>query len=137
MKVNALDHVNIITDDLAGTARFFAEMFDLDVHDGPEPLKPEWAQWLYDDAGRAIFHINAKAMPQAYGRETPAGRVTGAIHHVALNCSGHAGFVERLERNGIDYRLNELPSVNLRQIFFHEPNGVLLELNFFGEMPVD
>ena len=133
MKLNALDHVNIITEDLTGTARFFSEMFDLDVRNAPEPLKPEWAQWLYDDAGRAIFHINAKEMPQAFARETPAGRVTGAIHHVALNCSGHDAYVSRLEQHGIDYRLNELPSVQLKQIFFHEPNGVLLELNFFGE----
>lgn len=133
MRLNALDHVNIITEDLAGTARFFSNMFDLDVRDAPAPLKPEWAQWLYDDAGRAIFHINTKEMPQAFARETPAGRVTGAIHHVALNCSGHDAYVERLELHGIDYRLNELPSVQLKQIFFHEPNGVLLELNFFGE----
>lgn len=133
MRVNALDHVNIITEDLTGTAKFFSSMFDLDVRDAPAPLKPEWAKWLYDDAGRAIFHINAKEMPQAFARETPAGRVTGAIHHVALNCSGHDAYVARLEQHGIEYRLNVLPSVQLKQIFFHEPNGVLLELNFFGE----
>ncbi len=133
MKVNALDHVNIITEDLDGTVHFFADLFDLDVRDAPSPLKPEWAQWLYDDSDRAIFHINAKEMPQAFARETPAGKVTGAIHHVALNCSGHGGFIERLEKAEIEYRLNDLPSVNLRQIFFHEPNGVLLELNFFNE----
>ncbi len=133
MKVNALDHVNIITDDLEGTARFFVEIFDLDLRDPPSPLKPEWAQWLYADSERAIFHINAKEMPQRFERETPAGPATGAIHHVALECSGHAGFVERLEKQGIEYRLNQLASGRLKQIFFHEPNGVLLELNFLGE----
>ena len=133
MKINALDHVNIITDDLHGTARFFVDLFGLDVRDAPAPLKPELAQWLYDDAGRAIFHINATEMEQAFKRETPVGPVTGAIHHVALNCSGHDGFVQRLEEKGIDFRLNVLGSIGLRQIFFHEPNGVLLELNFFGD----
>lgn len=133
MKINALDHVNIITDDLHGTARFFVELFGLDVRDPPAPLKPDLAQWLYDDAGRAIFHINATVMQQAFARPTPAGRVTGAIHHVALNCSGHDGFVRRLEERGIEFKLNELDSIGLRQIFFHEPNGVLLELNFFGD----
>lgn len=133
MKVNALDHVNIITDDLPGTVTFLAGLFDLDVRDAPPPLPPEHYQWLYDDNGKAIFHINSRGAQQAYKRETQAGPTTGAIHHVALNCSGHAGFVERLELNGIDYRLNDIPSVNLRQIFFMEPNGVLLELNFFGD----
>ena len=51
MKLNALDHVNIITDDLAGTTRFFVDLFDLDVRDGPGPLPPAHVQWLYDEAG--------------------------------------------------------------------------------------
>lgn len=133
MKLNALDHVNIITNDLEGTVRFFVELFDLDVRDGPEPLPPEHVQWLYDDSGRAIFHINSKEMQQAYPRETETGPTTGAIHHVALDCSGHQAFIARLEANGIDYRLNDIPSIQLKQLFFTEPNGVLLELNFRGE----
>ncbi|KCZ60625.1 VOC family protein [Hyphomonas chukchiensis] len=133
MKVNALDHVNIITDDLAGTVRFFVEIFDLDVRDAPAPLPPEHYQWLYDENNRAIFHINSKSAPQAFQRETPAGPATGAIHHVALACTGHAGFSARLKEHSIDFRTNDIPSVNLRQIFFSEPNGVLLELNFYGD----
>lgn len=133
MKLNALDHVNIITDDLAGTVRFFVELFDLDVRDGPEPLPPEHVQWLYDDSGRAIFHINSKQMQQAFRRETSSGPMTGAIHHVALDCSDHLAFIERLAAHSIDYRLNDIPSINLKQLFFSEPNGVLLELNFRGE----
>lgn len=133
MKLNALDHVNIITDDLEGTARFFVEMFDLDVRNGPEPLPPELVQWLYDDSGRAIFHINSKDMQQSFKRETQSGPTTGAIHHVALDCSDHEAFIARLKAHGIDYRLNDIPSISLKQLFFSEPNGVLLELNFRGE----
>ncbi len=133
MKLNALDHVNIITDDLAGTTKFFVKLFDLDVRDGPEPLPPEHVQWLYDDSGRAIFHINSREMQQAYHRETKTGPMTGAIHHVALDCSDHKAFIARLEAHGIDYRLNDISSINLKQLFFSEPNGVLLELNFRGE----
>lgn len=133
MKVNALDHVNIITDDLEGTCRFYVDLFDLDVRDGPEPLPPEHVQWLYDAQDRAIFHINSKGMNQAFQRETQSGPTTGAIHHVALDCSDHKAFMAKLEENEIDYRLNDIPSVGLKQLFFTEPNGVLLELNFRGE----
>jgi catechol 2,3-dioxygenase-like lactoylglutathione lyase family enzyme len=132
MKVNALDHVNIITDDMKGTIGFLVDLFDLDVRDAPPPLPPEHYQWLYDANDRAIFHINSKLAPQAYVRDTQAGPTTGAIHHVALNCSGHDAFRERLEKHGVDYKLNDIPSVNLKQIFFTEPNGVLIELNFYG-----
>ena len=133
MKVNALDHVNIITEDMAGTIGFLVNVFDLDVRDAPAPLAPEHYQWLYDANDRAIFHINSNEAPQAYQRETKAGPTTGAIHHIALNCSGYDGFKSRLEDNGIDYKTNDIASVNLRQIFFNEPNGVLIELNFFGD----
>lgn len=133
MKVNALDHVNIITEDLQGTARFFVEIFGLDVRDGPEPLPSEHVQWLYDESGRAIFHINSKQMTQAFQRETQSGLTTGAIHHVALDCSDHKAFIGKLEAHDIEYRLNDIPSIDLKQLFFNEPNGVLLELNFRGE----
>ena len=133
MKVKALDHVNIITSDLAGTASFFADIFGLDIRRGPEPLPPEHVQWLYDDQDRAIFHINSTDVPQAFQRNIEAGPGTGAIHHVALNCSDLPGFVEKLETSGIEYKINDIPSVNLKQLFFCEPNGVLLELNFYGE----
>jgi hypothetical protein len=72
-------------------------------------------------------------MQQAYRRETETGPTTGAIHHVALDCSGHQAFIARLEAHGIDYRLNDIPSIHLKQLFFTEINGVLLELNFRGE----
>lgn len=133
MKVNALDHVNIITEDLEGTARFFVEIFGLDVRDGPEPFPPDQVQWLYDDRGSAVFHINSKDMQQAFHRETQSGLTTGAIHHVALDCTDHRAFMQKLEAHHIDYRLNDIPSIELKQLFFSEPNGVLLELNFRGE----
>lgn len=132
MKVNALDHVNIITADLDGTARFYAELFGLERRDGPPPLTPETVQWMFDDAGRAIIHINSLDCPRAYDREVAPGP-TGSIHHVALNCSGHAEMLARLDARGADRQLNTIAAVGLRQIFTQDPNGVLLELNFFGD----
>jgi catechol 2,3-dioxygenase-like lactoylglutathione lyase family enzyme len=132
MKVNALDHVNIITSDLEGTARFYAETFDLDRRDGPLPLTPETAQWMYDDAGRAILHINSVDCPRTYERDVMPGP-TGSIHHVALNCSGHDDVVARLEARGMAYQSNLVAAIGLRQLFTMDPNGVLLELNFFGD----
>lgn len=132
MKVNALDHVNIITADLDGTARFYAELFELERRDAPPPLTPQNAQWMYDDAGRAIFHINSLDCPRTYEREVAPGP-TGSIHHVALNCSGYDKMLGRLEARGMDRQLNIVAAIGLRQIFTMDPNGVLLELNFFGD----
>jgi catechol 2,3-dioxygenase-like lactoylglutathione lyase family enzyme len=132
MKVNALDHVNIITADLDGTARFYQELFGLERRDGPPPLTPATAQWLYDDAGRAIFHINSLDCVRTYDREVAPGP-TGSIHHVALNCSGYEEMITRLDARGMDRQVNTVAAIGLRQIFAMDPNGVLLELNFFGD----
>lgn len=132
MKVNALDHVNIITPDLEGTACFYAELFDLDRRNAPPPLTPQNAQWMYDDAGRAIFHINSVDCPRTYERDVMPGP-TGSIHHVALNCAGHAEMLDRLDARGLQYQTNVVSAIGLRQIFAMDPNGVLLELNFFAD----
>jgi catechol 2,3-dioxygenase-like lactoylglutathione lyase family enzyme len=132
MKVNALDHINIITADLSDTARFYAEVFSLEARDAPPPLTPETAQWMYDDAGRAILHINSLDCRRTYEREVAPGP-TGSIHHVALNCSGHDEVIARLDARGMDYQCNLVAAVGLRQVFTMDPNGVLLELNFFGD----
>jgi 4-hydroxyphenylpyruvate dioxygenase-like putative hemolysin len=132
MKVNALDHVNIIAADLDGTASFYAEVFDLDRRDAPPPLTPQTAQWMYDDAGRAILHINSLDCRRTYERDVMPGP-TGSIHHVALNCSGHDDVVERLTTRGMDFQCNLVAAIGLRQVFTMDPNGVLLELNFFGD----
>jgi len=88
VRVDSLDHVNIITADLEGTARFYAELFGLEPRDAPPPLTHENARWIYDDAGRAILHLNSLECPRHYDREVRPGP-TGALHHVALRCSGY------------------------------------------------
>jgi catechol 2,3-dioxygenase-like lactoylglutathione lyase family enzyme len=132
VRVDALDHVNIITADLEGTVRFYTELLELEPRDGPPPLTHENARWMYDASGRAILHINTLECPRAYDREVRAGP-TGALHHVALRCSGYEEVRARLSRRGIDHQLNDVAAVGLRQIFVLDPNQVLLELNFFGE----
>ncbi|MFM5949668.1 MAG: VOC family protein [Novosphingobium sp.] len=132
MKVNALDHVNIITTDLDGTAQFYSELLGLERRNGPPPLTPQNAQWMFDEAGRAIVHINSEDCPRTYDRATKSGP-TGALHHIALNCSGHAEMIARLETRGAAYQCNTVEAIGLRQIFTMDPNEVLLELNFFAD----
>jgi catechol 2,3-dioxygenase-like lactoylglutathione lyase family enzyme len=132
MKVNALDHINIITADLHGTARFYADLLDLEIRNAPPPLTPDTAQWMYDDAGRAIIHVNSLDCPRTYARDVAEG-ATGSIHHIAFNCSGHDDVIARLTDRGMDHQCNLVAAINLRQVFTMDPNGVLLELNFFGD----
>jgi catechol 2,3-dioxygenase-like lactoylglutathione lyase family enzyme len=131
MRVEALDHVNIITGDLEGSARFYAEVFGLEPRDAPPPLTHANARWMFDQAGRAVVHLNSPECPRHYDRDVRPGP-TGALHHVALRCSGYEELRTRLVRRGLRYETNEVAAVSLRQIFVLDPNQVLLELNFFA-----
>jgi catechol 2,3-dioxygenase-like lactoylglutathione lyase family enzyme len=132
MQVEALDHVNIITDRLDESARWYADLLDLKRGNAPPPLTPETAQWMFDGAGRAIIHINSVDCMRTYDRGVEPGGLTGALHHVALRVSGYAEVKARLDARGADYQENLVEAINLRQLFTADPNNVLLELNFFG-----
>lgn len=133
MQVKAIDHVNVITDRMEETVAFYAEVLGLERRDGPPPLPPHLVQWMHDEAGRAVVHINRTDCPRAFDRAVYPGEPTGAIHHVALACAGHAELVARLEARGLEYHVNLIESIGLRQIFVTDPNAVVLELNFFGD----
>ncbi|WP_299309771.1 VOC family protein [uncultured Croceicoccus sp.] len=126
MPILAIDHVNIRTPDMDGTIAFFRDMLDMEITAAPG-RRVEHNARLLDEAGRAVVHL-LREKPGA-----PVGEDNGAFDHVALECSGYDALLERLGRNGYRVRTNEVAEIGLRQIFVHEPNGVLLELNFRGD----
>ncbi len=124
MGVRALDHVNIRTRDVGSSARFYVEQIGLEARNGPGSFPPDQVQWLCDGSGRPIIHL--------FRYDCEPGS-TGPIHHVALNCSGKAELIARLEKHGTAFEVNEVASIGLTQIFTRDPHGVLLELNFAGD----
>lgn len=133
MQVNWLDHINVITDKLDETAAFYQALLNLERRDAPAPLTPQNAQWMYDAGGKPILHINAVDCPRIFDRAVQPGALTGAIHHVALNCTGYDETIARVEALGAAFQTNRVASIGLRQVFISDPNNILLELNFFGD----
>src|SRR5690606_853383 len=103
MNVEALDHVNIITDRLDETAEFYGRLLGLVRKDAPPPLTPETATWMFDAENRAIIHINSLDCQRTYDRAVEPGSLTGALHHVALRCVGYEEVKGRLDAMGADY----------------------------------
>ncbi len=129
MRVNQLDHINVQTVKLADTVRFYADVLDLRVGDPPPPLDPSEVQWMFDSENRAIFHLSMPGPLRGVGYVN-SGHDTGAVHHVALDCSGHDEMIDRLDGFGLTHRENHVTAIDLKQIFVHDPNGILLELNY-------
>ena len=130
MRVNGLNHVNIVDSDIDRTVQFYQTVLGMRAE--PIPMAPAGfdGRWIYDEDGQPIIHV------QAYNAErhgAPGGGKTGAIDHVALTCSDFAGMLRRCEDMGIDHRVNDRQFGDLRQVFITDPDNVSLELNFPGD----
>ena len=118
MAIRALDHVNILTDDLAATVAFYREVIGLE--EGPRPPFPFPGAWLYC-GDRPVVHLIQR---EGDGERRPD---TGAIDHVAFEAED---FRRRLQARGLAHETRLVPGGGMRQIFLRDPNGVKLELNF-------
>ena len=50
-----------------------------------------------------------------------------------MRCVGLNEFVKKLNENSIQYKPAYIPEIDLIQLFFKDPAGVTIELNFKGE----
>ena len=133
MSIKSLDHVSIRTLDVEATRQFYVDTLDLEV--GPRPEFPFPGLWLYKD-DKAIVHIVGVDPDDPSGLlEYLGGRVdvtdeTGSFDHVAFVCQDYEGTKAHIEKQDIQCRAREIPSMNLNQLFVTDPNGVVVELNF-------
>ncbi|HUN69870.1 MAG TPA: VOC family protein [Burkholderiales bacterium] len=123
MTVTAMNHFTILTDDLPETLAFYEEHLNLKAGARP-PFKFPGA-WLYADGGRGkepILHVVAGV---------DKGRlVKGVIDHMAFSGKGLADAVGKLTAKGIQYELRRLPDYGTWQLFFVDPNGAKVEIDF-------
>jgi hypothetical protein len=131
--VKALDHVNIQTTELALTARFFEQLLELAPGEPFPGAGTDRVIWLRDAMGHPLIHLTLPGATFAEDAVRPARSDTGALHHVAFECEGHAAMLARFAQLGLDWRARDIPAIGLRQLFVSEPNGTLLELNFRGQ----
>lgn len=125
MPALSLDHYNIFCKDLDATVRFYERYVGLT--NGDRPPFPFPGAWMY--AGeKAILHIVS---------ETGRGdQGSGAIDHIAINCSDIRGTLDQIKKDNMPFEVRKVPARPLQQVFVHDPDGVMIELNFWHEADV-
>lgn len=124
MGVTGLDHLNIRTRDIAGSAAFFVRVLGMTREAPAGVTPPAQANWLFDEAGRPIIHLRLR---------DAQGTATGAVDHVALRCTGKDAMIARLEAEKHPFDAFADLTPGMTQIFLTDPHGVTLELVFVGE----
>lgn len=121
MAVSCMNHFTILTDDLEGTVAFYGEL--LGLKPGARPAFGFPGAWLYPPGGQhAILHVIADR-PR---REL----VKGVIDHNAFTGQGLVETAGKLRARGIPYELLRLPGSGTWQLFFYDPNGAKVEIDF-------
>jgi catechol 2,3-dioxygenase-like lactoylglutathione lyase family enzyme len=123
--VQALDHINIRTADLAATKALFIDV--LGLSDGWRPPFPFPGAWLY--AGdKNVVHIVEVDRPAAASEGS-------SLDHFAFDVSDYDEALARIEKTGLPFRATVTPGTSVKQIFVRDTNGVTIELNWKGANP--
>ena len=138
MLINSLDHCAIRTTKLQETRDFFVEILGLE--DGERPNFPFPGAWLYTDS-TAVIHLigvdpdDPSGLQQYVGGEIreEALQGSGAFDHIAFKTNDPGVLIDRLKKTDYEYRERQVPNMNLFQVFVEDPNGITIELNYWGE----
>jgi len=120
--ITRLDHVNLRTDRLDETIAFFEEVLGLENRPEQRPDFGFPGAWLFV-GDQAVVHLI-----EANSTEAPAG----ALDHVAFATPDFDGLLTTLDERDLPHRVSEQPGNGVRQVFFREPNGVLIEVSSTG-----
>ena len=138
----SLNHFSIRSLEIEKTTEFFNKLLGLTV--GPRPEFPFPGVWLYngDESSwaNAVLHLIAidkndpNGLKQYLGERDPSSLYgSGAVDHIAFFATGLEEKIALLKQFKVPYRERTGPVLKLHLIFFDDPNGVVIELNYPAE----
>lgn len=124
MRVVGLDHYNLrARRDLLDELRdFYCDVVGLS--EGDRPAFHNDGYWLYA-ADRAVLHLSV-----AKDDDSCPPFADSTFDHAAFACAGRADYERRLMASDVTYRTAVIPGTGRKQLFFSDPAGNGVELNF-------
>jgi catechol 2,3-dioxygenase-like lactoylglutathione lyase family enzyme len=134
MPISHIEHFLVAADDIDATRDWYARV--LGMKPGPHPDFGFPVHWMY--IGELdVVHIGPSAKMAGAIQKQYLGRTsekseegTGAIDHIAFRATGLREMMAHLEKEQIPFRRRRANGQALFQLFFHDPNGIKIELNF-------
>ena len=134
MPISHIEHFLIAADDLDATRDWYARV--LGMRSGPHPDFGFPVHWMYlGDVD--VVHIGPSAKKAGEIQKKYLGRTsqdsgsgTGAIDHIAFRATGLRKMLEHLRAEKVPFTQRRANGQALFQLFFYDPNGVKIELNY-------
>ena len=134
MPLSHIEHILVAADDIDATRDWYARV--LGMKSGPHPDFGFPVHWMYLGE-RDVVHIGPSAKVAGEIQKKYLGRTsqgteqgTGAIDHLAFRATGLRQMLQHLRAEGIHFLQRRANGQALFQLFFHDPNGIKIELNY-------
>ena len=124
MPATAMNHFTILTDDVAGTVDFYRDL--LGLVDGPRPAFDFPGAWLYAGDTPILHIVGGRARDELKA---------GVIDHMAFTAVDLPETLAQLVSRNIAHTCRRLPGAETWQVFFYDPNGARVELDFAADEP--
>ena len=122
MTTTGMNHFTILTDDVPRTVQFYGDL--LGLTDGRRPPLGFPGAWLYAGS-QAVLHV--------VGGRSRAELKAGVIDHMAFSATGLPATLAALDARSVEYQCRQQKGSGVWQVFFHDPNGAKVELDFAPE----
>src|SRR5260221_9259468 len=119
-----MNHFTVLAKDLAETRSFYIEV--LGLSEGARPPMGFPGAWFYA-GGRPVLHVIG-------GRVLPPDP-KGVLDHMAFSATGLSDLVTRLAAASVRYDLRRQAGSRVWQLFFFDPNGARVEIDFDADEP--
>ncbi|RYG15494.1 MAG: diguanylate cyclase [Chitinophagaceae bacterium] len=121
-----IEHINISApmELLVQVKDFYCSIFGLT--EGFRPKSTIGGFWLYSDK-HALIHLAES--DQHYRSERQ-----GYLDHIAFQTTGLENVISQLKSTNIEFSHYYSPEINMTQLFFKDPAGTGIEVNFLNEL---
>jgi catechol 2,3-dioxygenase-like lactoylglutathione lyase family enzyme len=134
MPLTHIEHFLVAADDIDATRDWYARV--LGMTSGPHPDFGFPVHWMYiGDVD--VVHIGPSARMAGAIQRQYLGRTsekseqgTGALDHIAFRATDLRGMLQHLKKEKVAFTQRRANGQALFQLFFYDPNGIKIELNF-------
>jgi len=120
MGLKRLDHVNVCTTQLEKLKAFYSDVLGLEP--GPRPNFSFGGAWMYCGAFPIVHLVERAALTPTSGDLR--------LQHFAISADDLEGFLARLKRLSVEYRVGFVEDFELCQINVHDPDGNHVHIDF-------
>ncbi|KAE8723893.1 hypothetical protein F3Y22_tig00011602pilonHSYRG00003 [Hibiscus syriacus] len=126
----SLNHVSFVCKSVSRSVRFYEQVLGFVLIKRPSSFKFEGA-WLFS-YGIGIHLLESESVPAKKEKINPKD------NHISFQCSDMKQVVRKLEEMGIEYvtAVVEEGGIQVDQLFFHDPDGYMVEICNCQNLPV-